>query len=77
MSELQGGCWAPVQRHLNDDTNDWINLRLAHGLRIVREGSRYRIAADFPHGLIVTDLIDSSAYADARRELEELVRSIR
>ena len=78
MKELAGGCWAPLRRHhRDDDQNDWVNLRQAIGLRVVDQGGRYRIAAEFPAGIVVTDLMDETSYGSALSELADLVRALR
>ncbi|MEH0971513.1 hypothetical protein AB0I85_26280 [Micromonospora echinofusca] len=78
MRDMPVNGWAPVRKlGRDDDVNDWVNLRQAVGLRVVREGGTYLIAADFPSGLVVTDLLSVTSYGDALDHLKKLVKAFR
>ncbi|MGB2570300.1 hypothetical protein ACPFP2_17865 [Micromonospora citrea] len=77
MEKLSSGGWAPVRKTGRESENDWVNLRQAYGLRVVNEGGRYLIAADYPNGLVLTDLVEPTAEWKAVEALRRLVEELR
>lgn len=76
--DLINGYWARVHRDYGDtESNEYVNLRNAIGLRVVKVGSRHYIGADYPTGVVPLALVDSGSDHSVRYRMVELLRGLR
>lgn len=76
--DLINGYWARVYWEYGDpESNEYVNLRNAIGLRVVKVGSRHRIGADYPTGVVPLALVDSGSEHPVRYRMVELLRGMR
>lgn len=76
--DLINGYWAAVYQEYGDtESNDYVNLRTAVGLRVVQIRGDYHIAADYPTGLVPLKLVSSGNKHRVRERMVELLRGLR
>lgn len=76
--DLINDCWAAVHKDYGDvESNDYVNLRTAIGLRVARIGSRHRVAADYPTDVVLLRMIESGNESLVRQRMIEVLRGLR
>ncbi|MEV4829221.1 hypothetical protein AB0K25_12975 [Micromonospora sp. NPDC049257] len=76
--DLINGYWAAVRKdHSDTETNDYVNLRTAIGLRVAWTGSRYCVAADYPTGVVLLRMLESGNESLVHRRMLEVLRGMR
>ncbi|MEV6371482.1 hypothetical protein AB0L86_31825 [Micromonospora musae] len=76
--DLINGCWAAVQKNHNDtEANDYVNLRTAIGLRVVKIGPKYHIGADYPTGVALLRMMSDNREWAVRERMVAVMRGLR